>query len=106
MQVNGVLAANGASGGDFIFGGSAGTTSNAPAPGNSDSGNTANSPSGSGSAGAQIDGSPGSAARGSGGGGAGRIRINGRCPLKVGSNVLITPARTTPCHSEGQLGAR
>jgi hypothetical protein len=98
LTVQGALAANGAAAGEY-YGGVQGTASNERAYAGA-------SGHGEGSAGALIDGTAGTRKGAAGGGGAGRIRLNAACPVTFGPTVLVTPARETPCYSQGMLSPR
>jgi len=104
VTVNGVLAANGGGAGVFSGGGGAqdGQPSATPALGQT-------ATSAVGSAGTQINGADGTSTSNNGtsggGGGAGRIRINTTSgAATIGSGATISPAQTTACVTQGNLG--
>jgi hypothetical protein len=109
IVVDGILAANGGSGGAEALPGASstqnitGTSATASSVAAVGGGNT-----GKGSAGATINGGNGAAANdaginGAGGGGAGWIRINSACPPTISPNAIISPSVTTKCSTQGKL---
>jgi hypothetical protein len=113
VTVDGILTANGGSGGDSALEGNPANPSAVPAVGASGgSANPTYGTGGNGAAGATVNGSNGvlpdggsTMNAGAGGGAVGYIRINSFCPASIGANAILSPSMTpaTTCTTTGTL---